>query len=53
MTEKEAIRVRHSVRNYKNQKIDADTVREIQKKVDEINETSGLHLQFLEDAGNT
>ncbi len=25
MTEKEAILVRHSVRNYKNQKIDADT----------------------------
>jgi len=53
MTEKEAILVRQSVRNYKNQKIDADTVREIQKKVDEINETSGLNLQFLEDAGNT
>ena len=49
MTEKEAILVRHSVRNYKNQKIDADTVREIQKKCEDgindiINTCKGEHL---------
>ena len=53
MTEKEAIIARHSVRNYKDQQIDAQTVALIQEKVKELNEASGLHLQFMEDAGDT
>ncbi len=53
MTEKEAIIARHSVRNYKDQQIDAQTAALIQEKVKELNEASGLHLQFMKDAGNT
>ena len=53
MTEKEAIIERHSVRNYQDKKIDAETLVLIQEKVKELNEASGLHLQFMEDAGNT
>ena len=53
MTDKEAIALRHSVRNFMDKKIDADTVERIKQKTKELNAESGLHLQFLEDAGNT
>ena len=53
MTEIESIQVRHSVRNYKAEKIEEETVALIRKKIDEINRESGLHLQYLEDAGKT
>ena len=53
MTDKEAIIARHSVRNYQEKTIDIDTAELIQNKIRELNEQSGLHLQFLEDAGNT
>ncbi len=53
MTEKEAILERHAVRNYLDRKIDPETVLLIEKKIHELNERSGLHLQFIPDAGNT
>ena len=53
MTDVEAIKQRHSVRNYTDKKIEADKVALINEKVAELNEKSGLHLQFVEDAGKT
>ena len=53
MSEIEAIKVRHSVRNYKAQRIEEETVALIRQKIDEINRESGLHLQYIEDAGKT
>ena len=53
MTEKEAILQRHSVRNYKDQKIEAEKVSLIREKIEELNGLGNLHLQFMEDAGNT
>ncbi len=53
MTEKEAILQRHSVRNYKDQKIEAEKVSLIREKIEELNTAGNLHLQFMEDAGNT
>lgn len=53
MTELEAILIRHSVRNYKAEKIEEDKVKAIKAKIDELNEAGNLHLQFIEDAGNT
>ena len=53
MTEIEAIRQRHSVRNYKSQRIEEDIVQKIREMSDEINRESGLHLQFIEEAGKT
>lgn len=53
MTEIEAIRARHSVRTYREQRIDGETVRLLEEKISELNEKGNLHLQFMEDAGNT
>lgn len=53
MNEVEAIKARHAVRNYKSDKIEADKVLQLRAKVDELNKESGLHLQFMEDAGGT
>ncbi len=53
MNEKEAILARHAVRNYKPDKIEAEKVSMIKGKILEFNEQGGLHLQFIEDAGNT
>lgn len=53
MTEIEAILERHSVRNYKDKKIEPDKVLLLQEKIAQINEQGNLHLQFIEDAGNT
>lgn len=53
MTDNEAILKRHSVRNYLDKKIDADTVRLLQEAIDDINQKGHLHLQFIEDAGGT
>ncbi|MDD3489447.1 MAG: nitroreductase family protein [Paludibacter sp.] len=49
----EAIKARHSVRQYLDQKIDADKIEKIQEKIKELNEVGNLHLQFIEDAGDT
>ena len=53
MNDVEAIELRHSVRNYKNQRIDDEVAAKIREKIEEINWESGLHLQYIEDAGKT
>lgn len=47
MTIQEAIRARHSVRQYENKQIPADIVSAIQKKIDEYNHDGGLHIQLV------
>ncbi len=53
MTDIEAIKCRHSVRNYENKQIEDDKVKLIEEKIAELNEAGNLHLQFIKDAGNT
>lgn len=53
MTEMEALRERHSVRQYKNEKIEAEKVSALKRLIDDCNQEGNLHLQLLEDAGNT
>ena len=53
MTEIEAIKERHSVRNYRPEKIEEEKVSLIRKKIDELNAEGSLHLQFIEDSGKT
>lgn len=49
MTLQEAIVARHSVRQYKNQAIEADKVEQLHAAIDEANRTAGLHLQLVTD----
>lgn len=49
MTLQEAIVARHSVRQYKNQAIEADKVEQLRAAIDEANRTAGLHLQLVTD----
>ena len=53
MSDIEAIRERHSVRNYKTDRIEPEKASLIIEKLDELNREGNLHLQFIEDAGNT
>lgn len=53
MTEIEAIKSRHSVRNYEDKKIESEKVAKLKEKLDELNKEGNLHLQFIEDAGAT
>lgn len=53
MSEIDAIKDRHSVRNYEAKKIEADKVEKIRAKIEELNKEGNLHLQFMEDAGKT
>ena len=53
MSELEAIKERHSVRSFKPEKIDHKKVEQIKEKIDELNAEGNIHLQFIEDAGNT
>jgi len=53
MSEIDAIKERHSVRNYEAKKIEADKVEKIRAKIEELNKKGNLHLQFMEDAGKT
>lgn len=53
MTIKEAMLERHSVRNYQNKVIELEKVQELNALIDECNKEGNLHIQFLEDAGNT
>ena len=53
MTDKEAILERHSVRLYEDRQIEPEKVRQIEECIAELNKQGNLHLQFLEDAGNT
>lgn len=45
----EAMKLRHSVRKYKEQPLDEKIKQEIWKKIDECNKESGLHIQFITD----
>ena len=49
MTLREAIVARHSVRQYKQQPIEADKVEQLCAAIDEANRTAGLHLQLVTD----
>ena len=53
MSEIDAIKERHSVRNYEAKKIEADKVEKIRAKIEELNKEGNLYLQFMEDAGKT
>ncbi|MBQ1715266.1 MAG: nitroreductase [Firmicutes bacterium] len=49
----QAIRERHSVRNYLDKKIEQDKIQALKAKIEEVNGKGDLHLQLLEDAGKT
>lgn len=53
MTEMEAIRQRHSVRAYRDQKIEAEKFEKLNKLIAYCNEAGNLNLQLLNDAGGT
>lgn len=53
MNETDAIRQRHSVRQYKPDRIEDDKVALIKAKINELNAEGNLHLQFIEDADKT
>lgn len=53
MTELEAIRQRHSVRNYQNKKIEADKIAQLNALIAQCNQEGNLNLQLLEDAAGT
>lgn len=53
MTELEAIKARHSVRAYLPKAIEQEKAEQLEKFIAKCNEKSGLHLQFLQDAGKT
>lgn len=43
----EAMKARHSVRQYKNKPLDAETVKALQEEIKKCNEESGLHIQLV------
>ena len=49
MTTLEAIKKRHSVRNYLDRKIDAELIEKLQAEIDACNHDSGLHIQMVTD----
>lgn len=49
MTEREAMEARHSVRQYEERSIEKETLEAIRKKVEEVNEESGLRIQLVVD----
>ena len=49
MTDLEAIRARHSVREYLGKPLEADTLRRLQALVDDVVRQSGLNVQLLRD----
>ena len=49
MTLQEAIVARHSVRQYKQQPIEADKLEQLRATIDEANRTAGLHMQLVTD----
>lgn len=53
MTEIEAIKDRHSVRNFVNQKIAKDLIEKLNIMIVQCNAEGNLHFQFFENAGNT
>lgn len=53
MTIIEAIEARHSVRSYQDKKLEADGITKLNELIAECNREGDLHLQLIEDAGNT
>ena len=53
ITEIEAIKLRHSVRNYTTQKIEQEKLDLLNAKIAKCNEEGKLHLQLCTEAGNT
>lgn len=53
MTELEALKERHSVRNYKDTKIDKDTLDMLSDFIEKCNAEGNLNIQLCPDAGNT
>lgn len=53
ITIKEAMLERHSVRNYLDKPIADDAIKALNELIEECNKEGNLHLQLLEDAGNT
>ena len=53
MTEIDAIKERHSVRNYLDKKIEQEKIDKLQELIEACNKEGNLHLQFCEAAGNT
>ncbi len=53
MTDLEAIYERHSVRQYKPDRIEEDKIKALKDKIEELNMEGDLHLQLIEDAGKT
>ncbi|MBO7117849.1 MAG: nitroreductase [Bacteroidales bacterium] len=49
MTLLEAIEARHSVRKYKDEPIPEEVLAVLRAKIDEINQTAGLHVQLVTD----
>lgn len=49
----EAIKNRHSVRQYEDKRIDGEVVQKLLDKIQEINQKSKLNFQLIEDAGQT
>lgn len=47
----DAIKDRHSVRNYRPDRIEESKVQKIKQMIDEVNNEGNLHLQFIENAG--
>ncbi|MGN1142909.1 MAG: nitroreductase family protein, partial [Oliverpabstia sp.] len=43
----EAMKARHSVRQYKNKALEKDIVSLLQKEVEDCNRESGLHIQLV------
>ncbi len=43
----EAIRARHSVRQYKNKPLEAEVISALQAEIDRCNQESGLHIQLV------
>lgn len=43
----EAMKARHSVRQYKNKPLEAETVKALQEEIEKCNEESGLHIQLV------
>ena len=53
MADIDAIKERHSVRNYTPEHIQAEKIVKLNEKIKELNEEGKIHLQLIEDAGNT
>ena len=49
MTLEEAIRTRHSVRQYLEKPIEAEKIQQLQDLIDECNREGGLHIQLVTD----